>query len=273
MKYAVISDIHANLEALTSVVQHIDAQDVDRIVCLGDLVGYHAEPNEVIQIIRDRDIQCIAGNHDTVATGAKEPVRFGETGKRAIYWTRGRLTSESKEFLESLPLTATIDEGGFMMVHASLNPVPNEDIYLRSEADAAANFGRLAALAPQVGVCFFGHTHWPTVFEFSRGRVDALDPTTVQLMSAASYLINPGSVGRPPNRDPRASFLIFDSGRQEVQFHRVRFDVEACCSKARKVGLLHQESLLSLAENVAQGWLDAGGQPRKWIRKAISQRG
>jgi len=266
MRYAIISDVHANMEALTAVLQKIEAEGINRIVCLGDVVGYHADPNECIEVIRERKILCIAGNHDRAATGLKEPIRFGQAGKRAIYWTRGQLTTESKQFLESLPLTALVNDGGFLMVHASLDPEPNEEIYLYSEGQARTNFQRFRALWPETNVCFFGHTHRPMGFEFRDERVEELDPPRIRLRTGASYLINPGSVGQPRDSDPRASFLIFDSDRQLVQFHRVLFDTNACYRKTEQAGLIYQESFLSRSENLVQRWLEVGKRLRKRIR-------
>ena len=120
MRYAVISDVHSNLEALTAVLDKIDGEHADRDVCLGDLVGYYADPNECLKIIRNSDIRSIAGNHDRAATGAKEPAQFGEAGRRAIFWTRGELSDESRLYLEQLPLSCLVDDR-FLMVHAALH--------------------------------------------------------------------------------------------------------------------------------------------------------
>jgi predicted phosphodiesterase len=257
MRYAIVSDIHANLEALTAVLEKIDSdQAVDQIICSGDLVGYYANPNECLRLIRERGIQCVAGNHDTVAAGRKEPLKFGASGRYAILWTRPRLTADNLRFLQSLPLMMTIDEK-ILVVHGSLHPQPNEDDYLNTPEQIRECFAAWPQVAPQIRLCFFGHTHRGLAYESSGAEIRKHKTQTLKLQDA-TYLVNPGSVGQPRDRDPRAAFAVFDDQTQTLEFHRVKFDREACYRKAEVAGLILRETYLSRAENVVRGWIETG---------------
>lgn len=262
MRYAIISDIHANIEALSAVLSKIEQEGADRIICLGDLVGYYADPNECVRMIRERQIPCVTGNHDRVATGQKEPLQFGQAAKQAIFWTRENLSDESRRFLTELPMLLSIDDR-FLAVHASLHPEPNEDIYLNSREQAQSSLQRLTESCCGPRLCFFGHTHRGVVYQMRDGQMSGEQMTArageeeVKLDPAAYYLINPGSVGRPRDRDPRASFLIYDSEASAVRFHRVAYDIESRDRKAARAGLLYQETLISRAQNLVTRWMEA----------------
>jgi predicted phosphodiesterase len=255
MKYAIISDLHANLEALTASLEKIDAEGADRIICLGDLVGYYANPNECVRIICTRNIKCIAGNHDRAAIGIEEPVQFVETARRAILWTKEKLTEDSVRFLGGLPLSEVID-GRFLIVHAALHPEPNPHLRLTTMSEIAKSFDAL--IRSGMRICFFGHTHQSVVYEQRNCMLSSISRDTVELDPNAYYMINPGSVGQSRDRDPRASFLIFDADRQIVRFYRVAYDRASCYRKAEEAGLLHKESLLRRSADWVNYWLEAG---------------
>lgn len=257
MRYAIISDLHANWEALTATLAAIDELKVDEILCLGDLVGYFTNPNECVELIRARNILCIAGNHDTVAAGIKEPVRFGPRGKRAIEWTREQLTPDNRRFLQSLPLTKWIDDA-VLLVHGTLHPEPNEDIYLTTNEQAAASLAEMPKLMPLSQLCFFGHTHRALIYEQRTDQLTRKKSAELRLKPDASYLINPGSVGQPRDHDPRAAFVIYDNESRTVQFHRVAFDCETAERKAQLAGLIPRETYYSRAENLVMKWRDTG---------------
>lgn len=262
MRYAVISDIHSNLEALTAVLDKIDGERVDRVVCLGDLVGYYADPNECLKIVRARAIRSIAGNHDRAATGAREPAQFGEAGRRAIFWTRGELSDESRLYLEQLPISDFVDDR-FLMVHAALHPEPNEDLYLVSRAQVMRSFEKLAAHRSGAKICFFGHTHQSVVHACRNGMISKLDGNPVKLEKDDFYLVNPGSVGQSRDEDERAAFLIFDSDRSTAQFYRVTYDRDSCLRKAGEAGLLYEEGLVRKSVNWMSDWVEAGADAIK----------
>lgn len=253
MRYAVISDIHANLEALTAVLEKIDENKVDKIICLGDLVGYNANPNECLKIMRERKIKCIAGNHDTVATGSKKPARFGQRGRNAIYWTRRQLTSDNIAFLKGLPLVEIIDNR-FLIVHGSLHPKPNEDNYLLLETELMKSFDVLIKDYPEVNVCFFGHTHLCGTYEYDGGILSMTKHYNIKLKPNVYYFLNPGSVGKSHNhKDSRASFLIFDSDSDRVEFQRVEYDYDKCKQKAEGNNLLDDEGRKRLLKYIGVG--------------------
>lgn len=268
MRYAIISDIHSNLEALAATMDTVDDLSIDKIICLGDLVGYYANPNECLQIIRNRKIRCIAGNHDRVAIGSKEPTRFGEAAKRAIFWTREHLITENIRFLEKLPFYDVIDSS-FIIVHGSLYPKPNEDFYLVSKTEIVKNFEELKKNYPRIHLCFFGHSHLSVIYEYKDGMFNKIDGTEARLNPDLYYLINPGSVGQSRDQDPRAAFLIFDAEERTVRFHRVEYNRTACNRKAEDAGLLYKESLLRKTSNWAADWIQAGKKAveKRWINR------
>ncbi|MEW6144746.1 MAG: metallophosphoesterase family protein [Thermodesulfobacteriota bacterium] len=227
MRYAIISDIHANLEALQAVLREIDWCSADRIICLGDIVGYGASPNECVETIMSLNITSLIGNHDKAACGLAEPVGFNPAARQAALWTRMELTGENKDYLKSLPDEDEVD--GFMIVHGAPS---DPDKYILSTYDAAPEF----PLMGKMSLCFFGHTHVSCVFTFADGVVRFSRDDRLQLRSGWSYLVNPGSVGQPRDRDPRASFLIYDE-RGGAEFRRVGYPVEIAQKKIIDSGL------------------------------------
>jgi len=232
MRIAVLADIHANLEALEAVLERISGLHVTGIVCLGDIVGYNANPNECVDLIKSNDITCVAGNHDVVASGIEDPVRFNQLARIAIGWTREHLTDVNRQFLEKLPRQQQIHD--FMTFHGYIH---DTDRYLFNADDARNNFQLLAGLAGHPWLGFFGHTHVKTVFADENGIKEAGPALEVSLSPATRYLINPGSVGQPRDLDPRASFLIYDADESRITFHRVEYDIQSCQEKILRAGL------------------------------------
>jgi predicted phosphodiesterase len=230
---------------LTAVLKEVDRQAVDKIICLGDTVGYYTNPNECLEIIRERGVQSIAGNHDRAATGLKEPILgCGVFGRRAISWTRPRLTPDNKQFLDGLPIMLVMDER-FLMVHGTLYPTPNEEIYLTPHREVIQrNFNALIDDPSKVKISFFGHTHHGVVYEYSNGSIHTIGPGEITLNPDDYYLINPGSVGQSRDPDPRAAFLTYDTEKSWVRFYRIDYDHSASQKKAERAGLPYQESHL-----------------------------
>ena len=233
MRYAILSDIHSNLEALTAVTERVNKLGVDKIIGLGDLVGFHANPNECLDLLRTWDVQSVAGNHDLVAVGLAEPVNFSERAKTAIRWTTDRLTNEHRDHLKKLPEVAVVDER-FVACHGSLRS-PHE--YVKTPERITRMFEDLTERWRPHQICFFGHTHHPLVYRRRGDAIETLRSDTVDLDATDYYLINPGSVGQSRDNDPRASFLIFDAARLHVQFVRVEYDYDACRRKTEAAGL------------------------------------
>jgi predicted phosphodiesterase len=243
IRYAIISDIHANQEALLAVLAAIAAEGVDKTVCLGDLVGYYANPNECVRLVDAQNIPCIRGNHDAVAAGLRPPLDFTETARHAILWTQTQLMTDTMDHLRQLPVCQVVDNQ-FVMVHGALHPQPNEFVRLNTPEEARESLTQLISGYPGIHIGFFGHTHHPVVYELQDDQVSSLPCQTIALKSGAYYLVNPGSVGQSRSSDPRAAFLIFDSSRQVFQFHRIRYDWRRSHRKAEQAGLVPRRSLL-----------------------------
>lgn len=235
MKMLVISDLHSNHEALTAVLNDVRRKKFDRIVCLGDFVGYGAKPNQVLDRMRQLRQQklYVRGNHDRVVSTNDEGEGFNYAARAAALWTRDQLSAANRVFLQSLPPGPVSDGGGILICHGS--PF-DEDEYLFSERDAYRVLQSYDA-----PIIFFGHTHLPVVFEFDpQVGVSAQlirKPATVPLRRNRRYLVNPGSVGQPRDRNPMASYLLFDQQRLTVQYRRVRYDVTKTQASIRRAGL------------------------------------
>lgn len=221
MRIAVVSDIHSNLEALTKAFELIDKESVEEVVCLGDIVGYGANPNECVKLVHERCKIALLGNHDAAALDPDLAEEFNRNAREAARWTNKKLTAESKKILERLPMHAKAE--GVLFVHAS--PCDPEDwnyIILDHEA-------RQAFECFSEKVCFVGHTHAPVVFS-ETGRVKTI-------AAESRYIINVGSVGQPRDGNPTLSFGVFDSATWSYRNIRSKYDIEAAAGKIRKAGL------------------------------------
>ena len=234
MRFAVIADIHANLEAFRAVLQEIDRIGVEHIFSLGDIVGYNANPNECVDIIREREIVSALGNHDAAICGLEDAWFFRAAARRAVEWTQQHLRDDNREFLRKLPEEISFDSI-YLGVHGS--PMSKDD-YIIDWLDAMRQLEYLEGRA--VDVCFFGHSHRPAIFS-EKGSNHSLDTSKVHNLGADNrYFINPGAVGQPRDKDWRASFCTVDSDRMTVELHRVPYDVDACCDRLRDAGLPHE---------------------------------
>jgi diadenosine tetraphosphatase ApaH/serine/threonine PP2A family protein phosphatase len=243
MRYAIISDIHSNLEALEVVLGEIDRIGVDRIVSLGDLVGYNANPNECVRILRDRGVSSLMGNHDAAACGLNDPVDFNPAARAAVLWTRRALEPENRSLLEGLPEEGSLN-GGLRLKHGSLL---HRDQYLASQSDIMENIGRMQEA--EIRVLFFGHTHIQIAFAYDGETLDVVSSPTFSIRDDRLYLINPGSVGQPRDKDPRCGFLLYCEETQMVEFIRLPYDVHACSEKIITAGLPR-----ALADRLYTGW-------------------
>ena len=228
MNYAIISDIHSNLEAFERTLFEIDRIAVDEIVCLGDIVGYGASPNECVEIVRERQVTSIIGNHDVVACGRDEPYNFNPVARDAALWTRSELTRENRDFLLSLPHQREI--GDFLVVHGAIS---DPDLYIFSTSEAVMEF----KLMINTRICFFGHTHVTIYYVYSNGSVEGFTDGEIEIDANNMYLINPGSVGQPRDRDPRASFLIYSHDEKTIRFYRLEYDIITAQEKIIGSGL------------------------------------
>jgi predicted phosphodiesterase len=229
MRVAVISDVHANYHALEAVLEQIDAERVDAVWCLGDVVGYGPLPNECCDVVRQRSDVCLVGNHDLVALGRLSIGEFNDEAAAAALWTAGVLTDDSRTFLESLrPLGAA---QGVDLFHASARDPVWEYVLTEEAAQATLELSR----APLVLV---GHSHVALSIALADGRVEGgLAPAGTSLELEGRWLLNPGSVGQPRDGDPRAAWLLLDLDRMFAAFQRVPYSIEQTQSEMRERGL------------------------------------
>lgn len=228
MRFAILSDIHANLEALEAVLEDAAAQNCTHYICLGDVVGYNANPRECIKIIQELDCPVIKGNHDEQASIAASTEGFNELAEEAINWTRDHLSIDDKTWLTGLRLTRQVRD--FTIVHATLD-TPGQWGYVFNDLDAIASFAY-----QHTALCFFGHTHWPTAF-VRDDTVRRIQVGQIVLTPGKKFFINGGSVGQPRDRDWRAAYCILDVERQVVEQRRVKYDLETAQQKIRDAGL------------------------------------
>jgi predicted phosphodiesterase len=221
MRIALLSDIHSNLPALSKALELVEAKGADEIWCLGDIVGYGAHPNECVQLIAERSVRCVLGNHDQAVAFPEEPRFLPWEGKVAAEWTSTVLTEQSQRFLRSLPLIDSSDTS--TIVHASPS-TPSSWTYVSSLALAQEQFPRFAT-----PLCFIGHTHVPSVC--------GDDLKTFSFKPGHRFLINVGSVGQPRDGNPHLSFGLLDTKAWSYQNIRADYDVNAAASAIIQKGL------------------------------------
>jgi predicted phosphodiesterase len=242
MRILLISDIHANLVALETVLTQ--ASPFDRIWCLGDVVGYGPEPNACIDRLRSFDLLCIAGNHDWAALGKLDLEEFNPDARGAAIWTREQLTSENIEWLRELPDRVPTQAEKFTLVHGS----PRYPIweYVLTPAVAHTNFEFF-----ETPVCLMGHTHVPVVYRANEwtATADPLVEGSALKLNPDRMMINPGSVGQPRDGDPRAAYALLDLDARTLTHYRVDYDIAATQAEMDLVGLP-----LRLITRLSYGW-------------------
>ena len=221
MRLAIISDIHSNLEALEKSLEVVAEQKVDKVVCLGDIIGYGANPNECIELVREATPHVLLGNHDEAALDLSKTEYFNPFAGVAAEWTNKELTKANAEYVQGLPYTLELD--GLLFVHSSPFE-PDAWHYVLSVADAQFNFDYFTQ-----ATCFIGHSHVPHVF--------CDDGYTREFAAGKKFIINVGSVGQPRDNDWRLSLGIVDTGRWSYENIRSDYDVEKAAEKIRKAGL------------------------------------
>ena len=228
MRFAIFSDLHANLEATEAVLADARQKECTHFVCLGDLVGYNANPRECLEIVRKMDCPVVKGNHDEQACLTESSRGFNELAEQAIDWTRAQLSDLDKQWLSELRMTRQVRD--FTIVHATLD-TPNEWGYVFNNLDAAASF-----TYQHTNVCFFGHTHVAGAFVRDDG-VKRVKTEQLTIEPAKKYFINTGSVGQPRDGDPRAAYCIYDTDNGVVAQRRIRSDMPKTQRKIIEAGL------------------------------------
>ncbi len=231
MRYAILSDIHGNFEALTTVLDNIAAANVDRIVCLGDVVGYGADPVLCLEKIRELGCACIAGNHDWAAIDRISIDFFNAYAKAAALWTREQLSDEHKEWLADLPLTLTTDH--FCVSHGTFHQ-PEGFNYIQTVFDAQLSFEELRSHNNHLG--FLGHSHVPVGFFDTDPITYTLDPE-IPTAEENAVIVNVGSVGQPRDENPHASYCLYDSETRTATITRLAYDIDVAAEKIKAAGL------------------------------------
>ncbi len=234
MRLMVFSDIHGNLPALERVLSHAADRNVHRYICLGDIVGYGPFPNECVERIRHlKNCRCVVGNHDVAALWETSPYGMNASAKKAILWTMDRLTPESRDFLSGLP--DRLDLFDMTFVHADPYS-PRGWGYVLDRKHALRSFA-----ASRFRNIFIGHSHRPLVITRNglfRVALHTVSGTTeFPVSDSRRRIINCGSIGQPRDKDPRACYLIYDSRRQRLEYHRVAYDTEQSAQAIYSAGL------------------------------------
>lgn len=239
-KIAVIGDIHANIDALEAVLDDARSQGVSEWLCVGDVVGYNACPNECVQAIRALGCPVVCGNHDHYCAYNESLAEFHPIAAAVVEWTRDCLAPENAVWLRSLPYSVV--KKGITLVHSTLDE-PERWGYVFDAVDAEPSF-----FYQRTQICFHGHTHVPVVFEKKGDEVLQHEPGTLKFSLGSRYFVNVGSVGQSRDGDRRASYCIYDTATRSIEFRRVLYDVEAAQERIRSVGLPER-----LALRLAQG--------------------
>jgi len=244
-KVAILGDIHSNLEALKEVLADAKGQGIVKFVCTGDIVGYAANPEECLAIIRDLKCPCVMGNHDQYVGTNCNVSDFNLYAMNAVLWTRENLSTEEREWLTKLPMVLENDNdvlsnylgfNDFEVVHSSLSE-PEKWLYILKEDSF-----QKALIEQKNDLVFFGHTHVPSMFGYNEETKEfrseiPLKQGVYKLEKGWKWLVNPGSVGQPRDRNVRASYAIYDSAKKEIEIRRVVYDIAKASKKVEKAGL------------------------------------
>jgi predicted phosphodiesterase len=239
MRFAIFGDIHANLEALQAVLADAKEHGCTHHVCIGDIVGYNANPHECLQIVRDLGCPVVKGNHDEQAYLTDDLSNFNPLAEVAIRWTRDHLTDDDKAWLANLRLVRQVRD--FTIVHATLD-TPHQWGYVFNQLDAAASFNY-----QYTNVCFYGHTHAPRAY-VRDSSVHAVPLDVLNIEPGKKYFINVGSVGQPRDGDWHASYCIYHADKGYVELRRIEYDIYTAQDKVVDAGLPQR-----LADRLALG--------------------
>lgn len=232
MKYGILGDIHGNLSALEEVLRCMDLEGIDRLLSVGDVIGYGAAPRECIRHLQERSAHVVLGNHDAACIDRLDVTTFNNYARAAVLWTKGVLTREDRAWIGKLPMTVHLEHCS--VAHGTLHKPELYD-YIQSTTDADPSLDEMP-----LPVCFVGHSHVPVALLRLRE-----DPTrtyytkepVIDTEEAYRALVNVGSVGQPRDEDPRADYAIFDTEAGHVRIQRVEYDIQREMRRIREAGL------------------------------------
>jgi predicted phosphodiesterase len=239
MKFAIIADIHANLEAFQVVLEDAKQQKVTHYACLGDVVGYNANPKECLDIVRAMNMPCVKGNHDEYCSSEEHLEGFNPAAAEAVNWTRKQLSDGDRQWLRELKYTRMVTS--FTIVHATLDG-PQRWGYVFDKLAAAASF-----TYQNTSVCFFGHTHVPVAF-MKDNLVRGGTYSKFKVEPGKKYFVNVGAVGQPRDNNPKASYVVYDVHEATIEIRRLDYDIATAQKKILAAGLPER-----LAERLAYG--------------------
>jgi len=229
MRYLIFSDIHGNLEALQAVLNSAKNEKIDKFICVGDIVGYGADPHKCLETVKNLNCCFLAGNHDWGAVGLFDINFFNVYAKKALLWTIEQMSSKDKRFMKNMKLE--IIEDDFSCVHGSYCS-PEEFNYIYSSSEAYASF----KVMPK-DLCFIGHTHVPVTFRQKGRKVFTEKAADIRIEPGEKYICNAGSVGQPRDGNPKACYVLYDSKKKLVQRRRISYNISKTQNKIRKAGL------------------------------------
>jgi predicted phosphodiesterase len=241
-RVGVISDIHGNYQALKAVLEKMEEDQVELVICCGDVVGYGACPNDCVELLKEKNIPTIAGNHDHAALLLTDISNFNEIAKAAVLWTKKNLTEDNIEFLRQRPLTLRDKANNVCYVHASPRE-PGEWHYILTMGEARTNFNYYTEQ-----ICFIGHSHQPFIIENDEGNLACPTKPEVEIRDGCRYLINVGSVGQPRDHNPRACYVVVDFEKKHIEIKRCDYDLDTTQKAIVAAGLPRE-----LSERLAHG--------------------
>lgn len=235
MRYAILSDIHANLEAFRTAVEYLESENIDRYIFLGDIIGYGANPNECLEIIKNSyKYYGILGNHDAIMINKHTLSYYNPYARKCLDWTKSVLSPQNRQFLQSLPMTRIVDD--IQIVHGSpVNPDAWE--YMADIDDVRENLDYI-----NHSIFFFGHTHKPAFYIYDIETDILTEPHDINSVDILSldkyrYIVNVGSIGQPRDGNPMTSFGIYDTNQQQIKVIRLEYDTRTACQKILNAGL------------------------------------
>jgi predicted phosphodiesterase len=240
MRYALFSDVHANLEAFKAVIAALKTEKADKTVFLGDIVGYGCEPNQCIEELIRLDPVALAGNHDQACSGSFSLDHFNSYALESIVWTKSVLKRQNKNFLSSLKI-AYSDQ--FICCSHGAFYRPEKFFYVYSPFQAEKDFERM-----QTSLLFMGHTHVPLIFEKKGNKIKVFYKDCENIKKSSKYIINVGSVGQPRDGNPRAAYVIYDTKKRLVELKRISYNINKAQSTMKRAGIAE-----FLAQRLGQG--------------------